>query len=206
VRPSPPGPGAGLGEDCAPRTRVSIVAVRLNRLWTTVDGAIADLGDPSRDRRVNAGAWVWSRGNDRFSADERRRLAEALQPVAEADPDPAARAQAIAALVGLRVDGSVELALAALRDPDWAMRTIVPSEIGSTGDPRVVDALLDLLNDTDGYVREAAAIGLDRQGDPRALEPLRAMLRHEPDAAARRSARRAIRVLKKRASSTGWRH
>jgi HEAT repeat protein len=88
--------------------------------------------------------------------------------VADADPDPAARAQAIAALVGLRVDGSVDLALAALRDPDWGMRTIVASEIGPTGDPRVVDALLDLLNDTDGYVREAAAIGLDRQGDPRA--------------------------------------
>ena len=181
------------------------MAVRLNRLWTTVDGAIADLGDPSRDRRVNAGAWVWSRGHDHFSADERRRLAEALQPVAESDPDPAARAQAIAALVGLRVDGSVDLAVAALRDPDWAMRTIVASEIGSTGDPRVVDALLDLLNDPDGYVREAAAIGLDRQGDPRALEPLRAMRRKESDAAARKSARRAIRVLKKRARSTGWR-
>ena len=96
--------------------------MRLNRLWTTVDGAIADLGDSSRDRRANAGAWVWGRGYDRFSADERHRLVEALQPVAEADPDPAARAQAIAALVGLRVDGSVDLALAALRDPDWGMR------------------------------------------------------------------------------------
>jgi HEAT repeat protein len=171
--------------------------VRLHRLWTTVDGAIADLGDSSWDRRVKAGAWVWGRGYDHFSADERRRLAEALQPVAEADPDPAARAQAIAALVGLRVDGSVDLALAALRDPDWGMRTVVASEIGSTGDPRVVDALLDLLDDPDGYVREAAAIGLDRQGDPRALDPLRAMLRRESDSAARRSARRAIRVLKK---------
>jgi HEAT repeat protein len=179
--------------------------VRLNRLWTTVDGAIADLGDSSRDRRANAGTWVWGRGYDRFSADERRRLAESLQPVAEADPDPAARVQAIAALVGLRVDGSVDLALAALRDPDWGMRTIVASEIGSTRDPRVVDALLDLLNDADGYVREAAAIGLDRQGDPRALEPLRAMLRREPDTAAKRSAKRAIRVLEKRASGTGRR-
>ena len=179
--------------------------MRLNRLWTTVDGAIADLGDSSRDRRANAGAWVWGRGYDHFSADERRRLAEALQPVAEADPDPAARAQAIAALVGLRVDGSVELALAALRDPDWGMRMIVAAELESTEDPRVVDALLDLLSDADGYVREAAAIGLDRQGDPRALEPLRAMLGRERDTAAKRSAKRAIRVLEKRASSTGRR-
>ena len=105
--------------------------MRLNRLWTTVDGAISDLGDPSRDRRANAGTWVWARGYDRFSADERRRLAEALRPVAEADSDPAARAQAIVALIGLRVDGSVERALPALRDPDWGMRTIVASEIAA---------------------------------------------------------------------------
>jgi HEAT repeat protein len=132
-------------------------------------------------------------------------LVEALQPVAEADPDPAARAQAIAALVGLRVEGSVDLALAALVDPDSGMRTIAASEIESTGDPRVVDALLDLLNDADGYVREAAAIGLDRQGDPRALEPLRAMLGRERDNAAKKSAERTIRVLEKLASSPGRR-
>jgi HEAT repeat protein len=131
-------------------------------------------------------------------------LVETLQPVADADPEPAARAQAIAALVALRVDGSVDLAVAALRDPDWGMRTIVASQIGPTGDPRVVDALVDLLNDADGYVREAAAIGLDRQGDPRAVEPLRAMLRQgERDRAAKASAKRAIRVLTKQASSTG---
>jgi hypothetical protein len=177
--------------------------VRLNRLWTTVDGAIADLGDSSRSRRAGAGAWIWGHGYDHFSADDRRRLVEALRPVAEADPDPAARAQAIAALVGLRVDGSVDLALAALRHPDWGMRMIVASQIEPTEDPRVVDALIDLLSDDDGYVREAAAIGLDRQGDPRALEPLRAMLRGERDTAAKKSAKRAIRVLKKRARSPG---
>jgi HEAT repeat protein len=178
--------------------------VRLNRLWTTVDGAVADLGDSSRDRRAKAGAWVWGRGYDRFSAVERHRLVEALQPVAEADPDPAARAQAIAALVELRVNGSVDLALAALRDPDWGMRMIVASQIGPTGDPRVVDALVVLLHDADGYVREGAAIGLERQDDPRALEPLRAMLRRgEPDSAAKASAKRAIRALKKQARSTG---
>jgi HEAT repeat protein len=60
-----------------------------------------------------------------------------------------------------------------------------------------------LLNDTDGYVREAAAIGLDRQGDPRALEPLRVMLRRERDAAAKATAKRAIRVLEKQAGSAG---
>jgi HEAT repeat protein len=172
--------------------------VRLNRLRTTVDGAITDLGDSSRDRRANAGAWVWGHGCDHFSDDERHRLVEALRPVAEADPDPAARAQAIAALVELRVDGSVDLALAALRDPDWGMRLIVASQMGPTGDPRVVDALVFLLNEADGYVREGAAIGLARQGDPRALEPLRRMLRRgERDRAAKASAKRAIRVLTK---------
>jgi hypothetical protein len=59
------------------------------------------------------------------------------------------------------------------------------------------------LNDTDGNVREAAAIGLDRQGDPRAVEPLRVMLRRERDAAAKATAKRAIRVLEKQASSAG---
>jgi HEAT repeat protein len=178
--------------------------VRLNRLWTTVDGAIADLGDSSRDRRINAGAWVWGHKYDHFGADERHRLVEALQPVAEADPDPAARAQAIAALVELRADGSVDLALAALRDPDWGMRLIVASQMGPTGDPRVVDALVVLLKDSDGYVREGAAIGLERQGDPRALEPLRAMLRRgKRDRATKASAKRAIRVLKKQPTSAG---
>jgi HEAT repeat protein len=176
--------------------------VRLNRLWSTTDGAIEDLGDSSRSRRANAGAWIWGHGYDHFSADERRRLTDALQPVAEADPDPAARAQAIAALVELRVDGSVELALAALRDPDWGMRTIVAAEIAPTGDPRIVDALLDLLDDADTYVREAAIIGLDRQGDPRALGPLRAMRRSERSPPVKKRARRAIRALKKRARGT----
>jgi HEAT repeat protein len=101
-------------------------------------------------------------------------------------------------------NGSVDLALAALRDPDWGMRLIVASQMGPTGDPRVVDALVILLNDADGYVREGAAIGLERQGDPRAVEPLRAMLRRgERDRAAKASAKRAIRVLKKQGSSTG---
>ena len=77
------------------------------------------------------------------------------------------------------MDGSVDLALPALRDPDWGMRTIVASEIGPTGDQRIVDALVALLNDEDGYVREAAAIGLETQGDTRALDPLRAMVRRE---------------------------
>jgi len=66
-----------------------------------------------------------------------------------------------------------------------------------------VDALVVLLHDTDGYVREAAAIGLDRQGDTRALEPLHIMLRRERDTAAKASAKRAIRVLERQASSTG---
>lgn len=178
--------------------------LRLTRLWTTVDSAIADLGGSSSNRRAKAGSWVWARGrHDRFTAEERHRLVEALRPVAEADPDPTARAQAIAALVALREDGSVDLALGALRDPDWGMRTIVASEIGPTGDPRVVDALVALLNDADGYVREAAAIGLETQGDPRALEPLRAMLRRErKDRVARAGAKRAIRVLEEQAGSS----
>ncbi len=118
--------------------------------------------------------------------------------MAGGDPDPAARAQAIAALVALRADGSVDLALGALKSSDWGLRTIVASEIRPTGDPRIVDALVALLNDPDGYVREAAAIGLETQGDPRALEPLQAMLRRErEDTAAKAAARRAIHALVK---------
>jgi HEAT repeat protein len=177
--------------------------LRLPRLWTTVDTAIADLGHPSWNRHANAGTWVWARGYDRFSAEERHRLVEALRPVAGGDPDPAARAQAIAALVALRADGSVDLALGGLKNSDWGMRTIVASEIGPTGDPRIVDALVALLNDPDGYVREAAVIGLETQGDPRALEPLRAMLRRErKDRAAKAAAKHAIHALEKQLRSS----
>jgi HEAT repeat protein len=101
------------------------------------------------------------------------------------------------------VDGSVDLALAALRNPDWGTRAIVASEIGPTGDQRIVDALVALLNDADGYVREAAAIGLEAQGDPRGLEPLRAMVRQErKDTVAKARAKHAILVLEKRAGSS----
>ena len=178
--------------------------MRLNRLWTTVDGAIADLGDSSRDRRANAGAWVLGHGYDRFSTDERHRLVEALQPVAEADPDAAARAQAIAALVGLRVEGSVDLALAALSDPDRGMRLIVASQMGPTGDPRGRGCPCRLVERRRRLRAGRGSDGLERQGDPWALEPLRAMLRRgERDRAAKASAKRAIRVLKKQASGTG---
>jgi hypothetical protein len=112
--------------------------LRLPQVRRTVPSAVADLGDRSENRRGGAAIWVWSRGHDRFSAEERHRLAAALRPVAEADPDPAARAQAIVALVALGVDSSVDLALAALRDPDrgcgpsWPPRSVRPAIDGSS--------------------------------------------------------------------------
>jgi hypothetical protein len=174
---------------------------RLRR--TTVDSAIADLGELSEHRRSGAAIWVWSRGRDRLVAEERHRLAEALGPVAMGDPDPTTRAEAIVALVALGVDGAVDLALTALRSSHAGVRQIVAAQIGATGDQRVVDTLVVLLNDADGFVREAATIGLELQGDPRALEPLRAMVRRErKDAAAKAGAKRTIRALEKQARSS----
>jgi HEAT repeat protein len=71
-------------------------------------------------------------------------------PLPGATPIRQLSAQAIAALVALREDGSVDLALGGLKNSDSGMRTIVASEIGPTGDPRIVDALVALLNDPDG--------------------------------------------------------
>jgi HEAT repeats len=203
------GPVTGVRRDGAgyPRPMPGSWWSRLRDRWpwrTTVASAIADLGDHSERRRSNAAIWVWSRGHDSFTADERHQLASALRPVATADPDPATRAQAIAALVELGADGSVDLALAALRDPDWGTRMIVASELAPTHDQRVVDALVALLDDEEGFVRGAAAIGLEKQGDPRALEPLRAMVRRErEDLAAKKDAKHAIRTLEKMAGERG---
>jgi HEAT repeat protein len=170
---------------------------RLRR--TTVESAICDLADDSKHRRSNAAIWVWARGRDRFSAADRARLIEALEPIAANDDDPATRAQAVVALVGLGADGAVDTALTALRDQRADVRHIVAAQLGPTGDRRVVEALVALLDDTDGFVREAATIGLEQQGDPAALEPLRAMIsRERRDVVAKAGAKRAIAALEKR--------
>jgi HEAT repeat protein len=161
-----------------------------------VDSAVADLAEANEHRRSNAAIWVWSRGRGRFSATERDRLTAALAPIATGEGDPATSAQAIAALVALRAGGSVELALAALRDPRREVRHIVAAELGPTGDRRIVDALVGLLDDPDGFVREAATIGLQHQGDPAALEPLRALVdREHEDLVARARAKQTIKAL-----------
>ena len=166
---------------------------------TTVDSAVADLAGGSEHRRSNAAIWVWARGRDGFSAADRERLIEALEPIATGDGDPVAHAQATTALVALGAEAAVELALAALRDQRGEVRHIVAAQIGPTGDPRVVDALVALLDDADGFVREGATIGLERQGDPGALAPLRAMVRRERrDVVAKAGAKRAIRAFEKR--------
>jgi HEAT repeat protein len=173
---------------------------RLRR--TTVDSAVADLTSGDKELRSDAAIWVWARGRDSFSADEKSRLIGALGPIAKSEEPSISTAQAIAALVALGADGAVELALAALRDPRPEVRHIVAAQLTPTGDRRVVEVLVALLNDTDGFVREAAATGLQYEGDPVALEPLRAMERRErEDLVAKRSANRAIKALEKAARS-----
>jgi len=166
----------------------------------TVESSIEDLTHGNEHRRERATIWVWSRGRERFSGDERDRLIEALAPLATDAQHPITRAEAVTALVALEADGAIELALTELRDQRSEVRHIVAGQICATGDRRVVDALVKLLDDADGYVREAATIGLQSQGDPVALGPLRAMLRHErSDRAAKAGAKRAIRALEKAA-------
>jgi HEAT repeat protein len=180
-----------------------MVAMGSPRRWLRVrrgsaERAITDLGSSNRKARADAAIRIWARRGKGFTSDEKSRCIQALTPLAVDDPDPAARAQAIAALASLDAPGAVDLVLAALEDPDWGARMIVASELVPMDDSRVLDALVRLLEDEDGFVRDAAAIGLEQQGDPRALAPLRAMLEKERDSGARRSARHAIRRLERR--------
>jgi hypothetical protein len=174
---------------------------RLRRVFrrTTVDLAVADLTDGDSHDRSDAAIWVWARGRDRFSADEKVRLIRALRPLATSDGDPVTTAQAVAAMLALGADGAVEMALTALRDPRRQVRHIVAAQLTPTGDRRVVEALVALLDDTDGYVREAAIMGLEREGEVAALEPLRALVRREhEDLVVKRGAKRVIRALEHR--------
>ena len=56
----------------------------------TVDSAIDDLMAEDEYRRERAAIWVWSRGREHFSGDERARLIEALAPLATDDTPPIA--------------------------------------------------------------------------------------------------------------------
>ena len=124
------------------------------------------------------------------------RLIDVLQRCATADESDAVRNQSICALVRLNAPGVTDLVLDALGGPDPMTKYTVASQLGPTGDPRIVDRLITLLDDPDGYVREGAALGLSAQKDSRAIDPLRAMLeRGEQDSAAKAAAKRAIAAL-----------
>ena len=74
--------------------------------------------------------------------------------------------------------------LAALRDPEWAVRSAVVRALGQLGNgtPTVLDALLGALHDPKAQVREAAAQALRQldSGTPAVLDALLGALR-DPD-------------------------
>jgi HEAT repeat protein len=102
--------------------------------------------------------------------------------------DRAARLAAIKALGQTRAPEAISPLLAALKDPDDALRAAAASALEQVvdqqqnGADQAVDALLQAARDRDRDVRKAVALALARTGDERALPPLLTMLRsHEQD-------------------------
>lgn len=71
----------------------------------------------------------------------------------------------------------IEVLIAQLHDSDWTTRCDAARLLGSSGDPRAVDALLPDLYDSDWRVRRNAAQALGALRDQRAVEPLLGLLK-----------------------------
>jgi HEAT repeat protein len=64
----------------------------------------------------------------------------------------------------------VDVLIAALKDPDRAVREDATIALGQIGDPRAIDALIEAMKD--GAVKRHAIASLGMIGDPRALPPV----------------------------------
>jgi len=69
----------------------------------------------------------------------------------------------------------VDALIAALKDPDRAVREDATIALGMIGDPRAIDALIEAMKD--GAVKRHAIASLGMIGDPRALPPVLAALK-----------------------------
>jgi len=89
------------------------------------------------------------------------------------DTDRDVRATALNALVGLGIEDSAELALAALDDPDGFVRATGAKLLGDLGNVDHVEALAPLLiADTDPVARQRAAESLEELGGEAAVRAL----------------------------------
>ena len=160
-----------------------------------IDALIADLGDRDPRTRERAANTLF-RLADRLTPPERRAAATALGTAARKDDTSLVRSYATAALLALGCDDAIPIALAALQDRDWDVRTFVAFELGRAHEPRIVEALIPLLQDPQGWVREAAAYSLGKLQDPRDLPPLRQLAQHErKDLKAKKAAKAAVKAL-----------
>jgi hypothetical protein len=90
-----------------------------------------------------------------------------------ADPDPEIRGSASIAILAIRDPRSIDLALAALGDPDPVVRWAVCERLYGYGDGRAVAPLIDRMkNDPEPNVRNTAAFSLGGIGDPAAIPDL----------------------------------
>ncbi len=97
------------------------------------------------------------------------------------DKDFVVRCHAARALGGMTTDYQigrtwvrdakvVDVLIAALKDPDRAVREDATIALGMIGDPRAIDALIEAMKD--GAVKRHAIASLGMIGDPRALRPV----------------------------------
>jgi HEAT repeats/PBS lyase HEAT-like repeat len=97
------------------------------------------------------------------------------------DKDYVVRCHAARALGGMTTDYQigrtwvrdakvVDALIAALKDPDRAVREDATIALGQIGDPRAIDALIEAMKD--GAVKRHAIASLGMIGDPRALPPV----------------------------------
>lgn len=183
-----------------PLTRLTswLPARRLAKQYARgIDALITDLGDRDPRTRERAANTLF-RLAEQLTPQERRAAEAALAVAARKDDTGLVRSYATAALLALGCDDAVPIALAALGDRDWDVRTFVAFELGRVHDPRIVDALIPLLQDPEGWVREAAAYSLGKLKDPRALPPLRELAKRErKDVHVKKAAKGAVKALEK---------
>lgn len=100
----------------------------------------------------------------------------------------------------------VEPLLAALNDPDVAIRMQVATVLGNSGDPRAVDALMKAAQDSEARVRQSAMAALGKfEGNTRIADFLRDLARRPGNDTERVSAVFALgRAAGKQAAAELW--
>ncbi len=111
------------------------------------------------------------------------------------DPDPRLRAVALRSLAVLGAAGTVEAALAGLRDGAAEMRWTAAMVLGRLGDRHGEAALIAALGDTHGEVRRQAAASLGFLGAVAARPALERLATDDPRAAVRAQAAASLRAL-----------